>query len=168
MSQPTPWKLAVTGGFGLLAAIALLSRDWTIGELAALAGLALVARGTLHLETASFVGVAGAVAVLGVVGDVGVGITALLWPSPTLLSLVLLVGSDDSKWPMFLVFATVEVALAVALIARPTGSVRAAAVTIGLVLLVEGAREISHAGLSMRRERRSHTTAPTQPAATTS
>ena len=55
MSQPTPWKLAVTGGFGLLAAIALLSRDWTIGELAALAGLALVARGTLHLETASFV-----------------------------------------------------------------------------------------------------------------
>ena len=186
MSQPIPWKLAVTGGFGLLAAIALLSRDWTIGELAALAGLALVARGALHLETASFVGLAGAVAVLGVVGDVGVGITALLWPSPTLLSLVLLVGSwtivrgvagatiavttraDDSKWPMFLVFATVEVALAVALIARPTGSVRAAAVTIGLVLLVEGAREISHAGLSMRRERRSHTTTPTQPAATTS
>jgi hypothetical protein len=86
MSQPTPWKLAVTGGIGVLAAIALLS----------------------------------------------------------------------------------GVALAVALIARPTGSVRATAVTIGLLLLAEGAREIAEPGLSMRRERRSHTTAPTQPAATAS
>jgi uncharacterized membrane protein HdeD (DUF308 family) len=71
------------------------------------------------------------------------------------------------KWPIFLVFAAVEVALAAALMARPTGTVRAAAVTIGLLLLVEGVREISDAGFSMRRERRSHTTAPTQPAATT-
>jgi uncharacterized membrane protein HdeD (DUF308 family) len=186
MSQPTPWKLAVTGGFGVLAAIALLSRDWTIRELAAVAGLALVARGALHLVTASLAGLAGALAVLAVVGDVGIGAAALLWPSPTLLSLVLLVGSwtvvrgiagatiavttraDNSNWPIFFVFATVEVALAVALIARPTGSVRAAAVTIGLLLLVEGAREIAGAGSSIRRERRSHTTAPTQPAATAS
>ena len=185
MSQPIPWKLAVTGGFGVLAAIALLSGDWTIRELAAFAGLALVARGALHLVTASFVGLAGAVAVLAVIGDVGVGAAAIVWPSPTLLSLVLLVGSwtivrgiagatiavttraDNSKWPIFFVFATVEVALAVALIARPTGSVRAAAVTIGLLLLVEGAREIADAGLSMRREHRSHSTAA-QPAATAS
>jgi hypothetical protein len=118
MSQPTPWKLAVTGGIGVLAAIALLSRDWTIRELAAFAGLALVARGAVHLVTASFVGLAGAVAVLAVVGDVGVGAAALLWPSPTLLSLVLLVGS----WT-----------------------------------IVRGMRE-----------HRSHTTAPTQPAATAS
>jgi uncharacterized membrane protein HdeD (DUF308 family) len=167
MSQPTPWKLAVTGGFGLLAAIALLSRDWTIGELAALAGLALVARGALHLETASFVGLAGAVAVLGVIGDVGVGAAALVCGIAG-GTIALTTRADDPQWPIFLVFATVEVALALALIARPTGSVRAAAVTIGLLLLVEGVREISHAGLSMRRERRSHTTANTQPAATTS
>jgi hypothetical protein len=45
MSQPTPWKLAVTGGVGVLAGVALLFGDWTIAELAAFAGLALVARG---------------------------------------------------------------------------------------------------------------------------
>jgi uncharacterized membrane protein HdeD (DUF308 family) len=77
------------------------------------------------------------VAVLEVVGDVGVA--ALVWPAPTLLSLVLLVGSwtalrgiaggtiavttraEHSKWPLSLLFAVIELALGVILIALPPG-----------------------------------------------
>ena len=62
--------------------------------MAAFAGLALVARGALHLVTATpFVGFAGAFAALAVAGDAGVGITALAWPDPTLFSLALLIGA---------------------------------------------------------------------------
>ena len=83
MSASTPWKLAVTGGVGIVAGVALVSVDWTLASLAAFVGLALVARGALHLVTsASFLGLAGAFAVLEVAGDVGVGITALAWPTP--------------------------------------------------------------------------------------
>jgi hypothetical protein len=54
----------------------------------------VAARGALHLlVTAPFPGLAGAFAVLGVAGDVGVGIAALVWPDPTLLSRAVLVGS---------------------------------------------------------------------------
>ena len=45
------------------------------------------------MVTAPFLGLAGAFAFLGVAGDVGVGITALAWPDPTLLSLAVLVGT---------------------------------------------------------------------------
>jgi len=186
MSQPTPWKLAVTGGVGILAGVALLSGDWTIAELAAFAGLALVARGALHLVTGSFVGLAGAVAVLEVVGDVGVGAATLLWPGPTLLSLVLLVGSwsalrgiasgtiavttraEDSKWALSLLFAVIELALGVILIVRPAESVHVTAVIVGLLALFEGTHEISEAGFSKHRERRPHSTAPTRSAVTAS
>ena len=94
MSTSTPWKLGVTGGVGIVAGVALLSVDWTVAPLAAFVGLALVARGALHLVTpVSFVGFAGAFAVLEVAGDAGIGITALAWPEPTLLSVALLAGS---------------------------------------------------------------------------
>ena len=135
MSASTPWKLAVTGGVGIVAGVALLSVDWTLASLAAFAGLALVARGALHLvATAPFLGFAGAFAVLEVAGDVGVGITALAWPEPTLLSLALLVGSwaivraivggtiavttraEHPSWLLSLVFAIIAVVLGVILI----------------------------------------------------
>jgi uncharacterized membrane protein HdeD (DUF308 family) len=173
MPTSTPWKLAVTGGVGIVAGAVLLSVDWTLAALAAFVGLALVARGTLHLvSAASFVGFGGAFTVLEVAGDVGVGITALAWPEPTQLSLALLVGSwaivraivggtiavttraDHPWWLLSIVFAIMAGALGVILIARSGGSVRSTSVTIGLLALLEGAREVCDAGLRSRRERR--------------
>ena len=183
MPASTPWKLAVSGGVGIVAGAALLSVDWTLAPLAAFVGLALVARGALHLvSAASFVGFGGAFAVLEVAGDVGVGITALVWPEPTRLSLALLVGlwaivravaggtiavttrADRPWWLLFLVVAVAAGGLGVVLIARSNGSVRGTAVTIGLVLLLEGMREVSEAALRERQQRRlgraAHTHAP--------
>jgi uncharacterized membrane protein HdeD (DUF308 family) len=51
-------------------------------------------------------------------------------------------------------FAIVAVVLGVIVIARPNGSVRGLAVTIGLVALLEGTREISEAAFRLRQERR--------------
>ena len=80
MPAPTPWKHALTGGVGIVAGVALLSADWSIAQLAAFVGLALVARGALHLVTTTgFVGFAGAFAVLHVAGDLGVGLTVVSW-----------------------------------------------------------------------------------------
>jgi uncharacterized membrane protein HdeD (DUF308 family) len=45
MSASTPWKLAVAGGVGIVAGVALVSVDWTLASLAAFVGLALLARG---------------------------------------------------------------------------------------------------------------------------
>ncbi len=173
MPALTPWKLAVTGGVGIVAGVALVSVDWTLAELAAFAGLALVARGALHLVTsASFGGLAGAFAVLEVAGDVGVGITAIAWRDPTLLSLAVLVGSwailhaiaggtiavttptEHPPWPLSLIVAMVAVVLGVILIARPGDSVRGVAVIIGLLALLEGTREVAEAAFRHRRDRR--------------
>jgi uncharacterized membrane protein HdeD (DUF308 family) len=175
MPASTPWKLAVTGGVGIVAGVALLSVDWTLAPLAAFVGLALVARGALHLVApASFVGFAGAFAVLEVAGDAGVGITVLAWPEPTLLSLALLVGlwailhamvggtialttrADNPWWLLSLAIAIIAGVLGVILIARSSGSTRGAAVIIGLWALLEGTREVSEAGLRQRRERQLH------------
>jgi uncharacterized membrane protein HdeD (DUF308 family) len=181
MLASTPWKLAVTGGVGIVAGVALVSVDWTLALLAAFAGFALVTRGALYLVTsASFRGLAGAFAVLEVAGDVGVGITAIAWPDPTLLGLAVLVGSwailhaivggtiaittpaEHPPWPLSLVFAISELVVGVIVIGRPGDSVRGVAVTIGLLALLEGTREIAEAVFRSRRERRIHRAAHTQ------
>jgi uncharacterized membrane protein HdeD (DUF308 family) len=173
MSALTPWKLAVTGGVGILAGVALVSVDWTLASLAAFAGFALVTRGALYLVTsASFRGLAGAFAVLEVAGDVGVGITALAWRDPTLFSLAVLIGSwailhafaggtiaittptEHPPWPLSLMFAIGGLVLGVILIGRPGDSVRGVAVVIGLLGLVEGTREVAEAAFRHRRDRR--------------
>ena len=165
-----PWKLAVTGGVGLVVGVALLSVHWTVAQLAAFVGLALVARRALHLVTpASFVDFAGAFAVLEVMGDLGVGITALVWPTPTLLSLALLVGSwaivratvgatiavttrvDRPWWLLSVAFTIFAGVLGVILVISSSGSVRGAAVTIGLLSLMDGIHEISEGALQARR-----------------
>ncbi|HWS93583.1 MAG TPA: DUF308 domain-containing protein [Mycobacterium sp.] len=173
MSASPPWKLVVTGAVGIVAGVALLSRNWTIATLAAFVGLALLTRGSLHLvASVSFVGFAGAFAVLAVAGDAGVGITALAWPHPTRLSLALLVGvwavvraivggtiavttrADHPWWLLSVVVAIIAGVLGVVLIARSGGSVRTTAVTIGLLMLLEGTREVSEGGVRHRRDRR--------------
>jgi uncharacterized membrane protein HdeD (DUF308 family) len=173
MAASTPWKLVVTGGVGILAGVALVSVDWTLASLAAFAGLALAARGALYLVTsASFRGLPGAFAVLEVAGDVGVGIAAIAWRDPTVLSVAVLIGSwailhaiaggtiavtapgEHPPWPVSLIVAIVAVVLGVILIARPNSSVRGAAVLIGLLALLEGTREVAEAASRHHRERR--------------
>jgi uncharacterized membrane protein HdeD (DUF308 family) len=180
MPASTPWKLAVTGGVGIVAGVALVSVDWTLASVAAFVGLALVARGALHLVTsASFGGLAGAFAVLGVAGDVGVGITAIAWRDPTLLSLAVLVGSwamlraivggtiavttpdEHPPWLLSLVFAISELVVGVIVIARPGDSVRGLAVVIGILAFLEATREIAEAVFRSRRDRRIHQAAHT-------
>jgi uncharacterized membrane protein HdeD (DUF308 family) len=173
MLAATPWKSAVTGGVGIVAGAVLVSVDWTLAPLAAFVGLALVARSALHLVTAaSFVDFAGAFAVLEVAGDAGVGITALVWPGPTRMTLALLVGSwalvraavgatievttraNHPWWLLSAGFATITGVLGVILIARSSGSTGATAVTIGVWAIVEGTREVLDAVLRDRSERR--------------
>jgi uncharacterized membrane protein HdeD (DUF308 family) len=119
---------------------------------------------------------------LEVAGDVGVGITALAWRDPTLLSLAVLIGSwavlhaivggtlavttpgEHPPWPLSLIVAIVAVVLGVILIARPNGSVRGAAVVIGLLALVEGTREVAEAAFRHHRERRVRQATPAQAA----
>jgi uncharacterized membrane protein HdeD (DUF308 family) len=187
MRASTPWKLAVTGGVGIVAGVVLLCVDWTLASLAAFVGLALLARGALHLVvTAPLVGLAGAFAALGVAGDAGVGIAALAWPDPTLLSLAVLVGSwailrasvggtiavttptEHPPWPLSLVFAISELVVGVIVIGRPGDSVRGVAVTIALLALLEGTREIAEAVFRSRRERRIRRTAHTHAEVVTS
>jgi uncharacterized membrane protein HdeD (DUF308 family) len=93
MSNGPPWKLAVIGVVAVIAGLALLLVDWTLTELAAFAAMLFVARGALHIVTTSFEGLAGALSALLGCGEVGVGVALLAWPPPTLLALVLVVGS---------------------------------------------------------------------------
>ena len=164
MPAPTPWKHAITGGVGIVAGVALLSVDWTLAQLAAFVGLALVARGALHLvATVRFVGFAGAFAVLDVAGDIGVGLTIVAWPGPTKLTIALLLGSwaivraiagatiavttraENSWWVPSLVFATIVGVLGAVLVARSSGTLQSTVVTVGLLALVEGTRDVVEA-----------------------
>jgi uncharacterized membrane protein HdeD (DUF308 family) len=172
MSAPAPWKLAAIGGVGTAAGLALLSVDWTVTTLAAFTGLALIARGASYLVASpSFLGFAGAFTVLQVGGDVGVGITILAWPQPTLLTVAALVGSwtiiraiagatiavttrgGQPGWTLSVLIATITGIVGVILIASH-GSVSDAAVFIGLIMLFEAARDITGAWFRHRHERR--------------
>jgi uncharacterized membrane protein HdeD (DUF308 family) len=116
-------------------------------------------------------------------GDVGVGITAIAWRDPTLLKLAVLVGSwailhaiasgtirrHDPRRASALAalpyFAIGALVLGAILIARPGDSVRGVAVTIGLLALLEGTREVAEAAVRSRRERRIRQAGHTQSAA---
>src|SRR5947209_3993921 len=164
MPASTPWKDAVTGGVGIVAGVALLSVDWTVAQLAVFVGLALTARGALHLVTStSFAGFAGAFAVLDVAGDIGVGITVLVWPGPTELTVALLLGcwtilravagatiavttrADHSWWLWTFVFLATAGVLGAVVIARSGGPLHDAVVAVGLLALVEGTRDVAGA-----------------------
>jgi uncharacterized membrane protein HdeD (DUF308 family) len=172
MPASTPWKADVIGAVGIAAGAALLPADWPVAPLAVFVGLALVARAALHLVAArSFVGFEGAFAVLEIAGDAGVGITVLAWPGPTPLSLAVPVGLwavvraivgvtiaitthvENSWWPLSIVFAVAVGVLGATVIARSGGSLRSITVVLGLLMLVEGAREAADGALRQHRER---------------
>jgi uncharacterized membrane protein HdeD (DUF308 family) len=156
----------------VLAGVALISHDWTLVALAAFVGLAFVARGTLHLlGPLAFVGLAGAFAILEVVGDIGVGIAAMVWPHPTLLSLSLLVGiwavvravtratiaittrAEHPLWLVIVAATAIAACLGVLLIVRSGASLHDVSVTIGLLMVLEGTRELSEAAFRRREPR---------------
>ena len=172
MSNGPPWKLAVIGAVAVIAGIALFLVDWTLAQLAAFAAMLFVARGALHIvTTSSFEGLEGALSALLGGGEAGIGIALLAWPDPTLLVLVLVVGSwvllsgvvsativlatraDSPQWRLRLSSIVIDVALGGTLIARPGGSVSGTAVTLGALAAFQGVVEVSTAIARMRHER---------------
>ena len=163
MSNPPPWKLAVIGAVAVIAGIALLLVDWTLPQLAAFIAMFYVARGALHIVTLSFVGIRGALSALQGGGEAAVGLTLLVWPSPTLLVLAAVVGvwvilrgivdttialatrTERPHWPLQLVSTLIEIVLGIVLIVRVGGSVDATAVTLGVLAVVVGVFEIAGA-----------------------
>lgn len=166
-----PWKLALIGLVAIAAGIALELVDWTLPQLAAFAAMLFLARGALHVVTTSFEGVVGALSALLGCGEIAIGVLLLAWPSPTLLVIAVVVGvlalthgivdatillatrRDRPRWLPRFVAAAAQVALGVALIARPGGSVRGTAVTLGLLAILEGVIELAEGVVGMRRER---------------
>jgi uncharacterized membrane protein HdeD (DUF308 family) len=186
MSNGPPWKVAVIGAVAVIAGFALLLVDWSLAQLAVFAAMLFVARGALHIVTTSFEGLAGALSALLGCGEVGVGVALLAWPSPTLLVLVLVVGSwvllsgvvdativlatraDRPSWQLRFSSAIVEVALGGTLIARPGGTVSDTAVTLGVLGAFQGVIEISTAIARKRSERHVRTFAPARSVAAVS
>jgi uncharacterized membrane protein HdeD (DUF308 family) len=155
-----PWKLGVIGAVAVIAGVALLLVDWTIAQLAAFVAMLFVARGALHLTTTSFDGVTGALGVLQGATEAGAGVLLLAWPHPTLVVLAVLVGAlvvvqatvdativgatrrEHVHWTARLAADILQVVLGVALIARSSGTVRGAALIVGIVGIVAGGVEL--------------------------
>lgn len=174
-----PWKLAVTGAVAVIAGVALLLVDWNVAQLAAFVAMVFIGRGALHVVTTSFDGVTGALAALQGGGEIGVGLVVLAWPHPTLLVVAVVVGAwvvvqatvdatlvvatrgDRRHWWVRFGADIVSLGLGVALIARPAGTVHAAALTLGAITVVAGAVEIATAAGRMRSEHRTRPSSET-------
>jgi uncharacterized membrane protein HdeD (DUF308 family) len=172
MSNAPTWKVAVIGAVAITAGCALVIVKWTVPQLAAFLAMLFIARGALHLVTTSFEGMAGALsAVLGL-GEVAVGLVLLIWPSPTLIVIEVVVGvwtiaravtlatnllatrHDHSHVRLLLVPPVVEIAGAVTLLARGSGSVRDVAIIIGALMIIDGVTELLLAVEATRHGRR--------------
>ena len=148
--------------------------DWPLAELTLFVAIVFVARGALHLVTMSFEGVSGALAALRGYSEIGVGVVLLVWPHPTLLVLSVIVGAfvvvrstvaatvelatrgDLPHWPFRFAPDIVEIAIGVALIARPAGSVHATTVTLAILALFTGVVELASAVVGKLAERHAH------------
>ena len=160
MPNRPPWKLATIGGVAVVAGVALLLADWTLPQLAAFVAMFFVARGALHIVTTSFEGVRGALAALQGIGELCVGLTLLVWPSPTLLVVAAVAGvwvifrgivdtaitmatrNERPRWPVHLVASLIEIVLGITLIIRVGGSAEATAVTLGILAVAVGLLEL--------------------------
>jgi uncharacterized membrane protein HdeD (DUF308 family) len=172
MLHPTPWKRSVLATVCLAAGLKLLLASWTLAGVSAFVALLLVALGALRLvNTPSFDGLGGAVAVLAAGGDVAVGAVVLAWPAVTLFILATALGawvairsvaaatiivatrSTYPAWIVALAVTVAELALAIVLIARPSGDVSGAALTVGAIAALEGALELGGAIARHHRDR---------------
>jgi hypothetical protein len=174
-----PWKLALIGLVAIAAGLALELVDWTLPQLAAFAAMLFLARGALHVVTTNFEGVVGALSALLGCGELAIGVLLLAWPSPTLLVIAVVIGvlaltrgivdatillatrRDRPRRQARFAAALAEVAVGVALIARPGGSVRGTAVTLGVLAILEGIIELVEGVGGMRRERPARATPET-------
>jgi uncharacterized membrane protein HdeD (DUF308 family) len=155
-----PWKLMLIGAVAIVAGIALLRLDWTLAELVAFTGMFLIARGALHVVTTSFKGVSGGLATLQGAVEIGIGVVLLAWPDPTLLVLMVAVGSlaiaqgtidatlvlatrtTRPVWGFTFVTDVGQIAIGLALVLVRTSSVRTSALLLGLLAIVAGSREV--------------------------
>lgn len=171
MSNAPPWKVAVIGAVAVTAGCKLLVVDWTLAQLTAFVAMLFIARGALHIVTTSFDGMPGALSLLLGLGEIAVGMILLVWPAPTLLTIVVVVGvwtvgraitittnllatrREHPQWRILLVPAALELVLGGLLFSRASGSVRDVAVVIGVVMIVEGAAEFLMAIDAKRRGR---------------
>jgi hypothetical protein len=173
MPYPTPWKRSVIATVCLAAGLKLLLASWTLAGVSAFVALLLVALGALRLVTTpAFDGLGGAAAVLAAGGDVAVGGVVLAWPGVTLFILATVVGAwvairsvaaatvivatrgtSSSTWAVALAVTVAELALAIVLIARPSGDVNGAALTVGAIAVLEGALELAEAIARHHRDR---------------
>jgi uncharacterized membrane protein HdeD (DUF308 family) len=169
LSYGPPWKLAVMGAVSVIAGIALLIVNWQLAELAAFVAMLFIARGALHVVTTSLEGVTGALSAIQGGGELAVGLLLLAWPHPTLLVLTVVVGvlvllegtvdatvvltsrAEIAHWQYRLGADLGANALAIALIARPAGTVHGAAVTLGLIAVLAGVVEVATAVSRQRR-----------------
>jgi uncharacterized membrane protein HdeD (DUF308 family) len=179
VSNGPPWKIALVGAVALTAAGALLTVEWTLLQLAAFVAMLFIARGALHLVTTSFEGMAGALSVLLGLGELAVGLTLLVWPSPTVLVITVVVGvwgitravtlgtniiatrREVRGWRILLVPAVLELAAGVALFANTAGSVRLVALIIGSFMVLDGVTELMLAVDGRRRGTHRHAPLPT-------
>ena len=179
MSNAPPWKVALVGAVALTAAGALLTVEWTLLQLAAFVAMLFIARGALHVVTTSFEGMAGALSALLGVGELAVGLILLVWPSPTVLVITVVVGvwviaravtlgtnilatrRELRPWRILLVPAVLELVAGVALLASTAGSVRRVALIIGSIMVLEGVTELILAVDGRRRGTHRHVPVPT-------
>jgi uncharacterized membrane protein HdeD (DUF308 family) len=172
LSFGPPWKLALVGAVAVTAGVALLLVDWTLPQLAVFVAMLFIARGALHIVTVSFEGVSGALSTVLGGAELAVGLLLLVWPHPTLLVIVVVVGAlvlargivdvaiilatrpGRAYWRINFAGAVVEIVLGVVLIARPGGTVGGTASTLGALAILEGVMEISAAAARARRAHR--------------
>jgi uncharacterized membrane protein HdeD (DUF308 family) len=179
VSNAPPWKVALVGAVALAAAGALLTVEWTLLQLAAFVAMLFIARGALHVVTTSFEGMAGALSALLGVGELAVGLVLLVWPSPTVLVITVVVGvwaiaravtlgtnilatrRELRPWRILLVPAVLELVAGVALFATTAGSVGRVALIIGSLMVLDGVTELMLAVDGRRRGTHTHVPVPT-------
>ena len=180
MSNAPPWKVALVGAVALAAAGALLTVEWTLLQLVAFVAMLFIARGALHVVvTTSFEGMAGALSALLGVGELAVGLVLLVWPSPTVLVITVVVGvwaiargvtlgtnilatrRELRPWRILLVPAVLELVAGVALFATTAGSVGRVALIIGSLMVLDGVTELMLAVDGRRRGTHTHVPVPT-------
>jgi uncharacterized membrane protein HdeD (DUF308 family) len=172
MAYAPAWKIALIGAVAVTAGCALVVLKWTVPQLAPFLAMLFIGRGALHVVTTSLNGMAGALFVLLGLGELSVGVVLLVWPSPTLLVVVVVVGvwtvaravtlgmnlaatrRQFSQLRFVLIPPLLEIAIGVALFARASGTARDVAVIIGALMIIDGGTELLLAAEAKRHGRR--------------
>lgn len=150
------WLLLLGGGLSIVAGGIILLFDWTLSDLAWFIGALLVIRGTLTLFSMPLDASSRGWSVAQGLLEIGVGIAVWVWPTPTLLVIaafigwlllfegtMLIVGSIEGRrylpyWGLLLAAGIAQVLVAFYLLSRPTLTLWAAVMAIGLASIVYG------------------------------